>query len=153
MLALKNILWIFAIGFAIYNFIDTYQKEKSNGLEGRQALQKAGTSAFGILRTAATFVFFLFGPLGGDISHDATMTDPRGADVSQSATQTNIGFVNAIHNDVPTSNHDAFDTHDTTEMPSSNGWDFAASAVPWIIGAVGIGIIAPEVLPFLFGAM
>lgn len=38
----------------------------------------------------------------------------------------------------------------SVDLPSGGGF---VNAVPWIIGAIGIGIIAPEILPFLFSAM
>jgi hypothetical protein len=152
MLALKIFLRVGLVGFFAYKFIDTYRKEKSNGVEGREAFLKAGNSALGGFRTAAS-ALFLFGFLSDDISHHTIGQDPIGTDVSQSAVQTNIGLVNEIHNDVPTSNHDAFDTHDTVEVPSSNGWDLVASSVPWIVLAVGATFIAPEILPFMLGAL
>lgn len=146
MLTLKILLKLAVIGTVIYTFVSVYQKEKSNGLGGQEAFRKAGSSAFGIFRTAATVAIVLFGFSGDDVSHSH---DAPGTEVSQNPTQTNIGFVNAVHNDMPSSNHDAFDahdtttfdTHDTTTTPSSNGWDFAASALPWLLAVVALPVI------------
>ncbi len=147
MLTFKLLLKLVIVGSVIYQFIYTYQKEKSNGLESRDAIRKAGNSAFGVFRTGATAAILLFsfsdvhvdhGAAGTDLSnvdHDAVETD-----LSQNPRQTNIGFVNVNHTETVASNHDTLDTYSTTSIPSSNGWDFVAQALPWLIVIPFLGL-------------